>query len=160
MDRAKRDEARTPFRVLSPIHQANRQARLFIDELLKDLGVTADDGQLLAFIASRDGVPVTAVVRLLGVAKSTMTSILRRLEDASLLRRDSNPHDGRSDLLFVTRKGRLVAMKAREKVLEFEQELQSKMTNSDLRALDRIVNVITRETGINLPKEFPRRRNP
>jgi DNA-binding MarR family transcriptional regulator len=160
MDRRKSKAEKTPFRVLSPIHQANRQARLFIDELFGDLAITADEGQLLAFIASREGVPVTAVVRLLGVAKSTMTSVLKRLEDANLVERDANPRDGRSDLLFVTRKGRTVARKAREKVLEFEQRLQSQITASDLRALDRILKVITRETAINLPTEFPRHRNP
>jgi hypothetical protein len=47
----------TPFRILSPIHQANRQASLHIDGILKDLRVSASEGQLLAFVAARDGVP-------------------------------------------------------------------------------------------------------
>src|SRR5262245_16703733 len=102
MDKLARRLASSPFRVLSPIHQANRQASICIDTLLTDLTLSAQEGQLLAFVAARDGVPVTAIVRLLGVSKSTVTSILQRLEDSGLIRRRDNPEDARSALLFTT----------------------------------------------------------
>lgn len=149
----------SPFRVLSPIHQANRQASLHIDGLLSDLDVTAQEGQLLAFVAARDGVPVTAVVRLLGVSKSTVTSLLQRLEVAKLLRRGDNPDDARSALLFVTARGRRVGEAARERVLELERRIQARVSDADMRALSRIVDAVTAETGIDLPTEAPRRNN-
>ena len=149
----------SPFRVLSPIHQANRQTSLHLDTLLADLSVTAQEGQVLAFVSARDGVPVTAIVRLLGVSKSTVTSLLQRLETASLMRRGGNPDDARSWLVFTTPKGRRVGTAARERVLELERRIQSRITESDMRALARIVAAITTETGINLPAEVPRRRN-
>lgn len=146
------------FRVLSPIHQANRQASLHIDTLLADLSVTAQEGQLLAFVSARDGVPVTAIVRLLGVPKSTVTSVLQRLEGAGLIRRGENPEDGRSALLFATAKGRRIGAAARERVLELEQRIHARVSDADLRALGRIVAAVTAETGIDLPAESPRRR--
>jgi len=148
----------SPFRVLSPIHQANRQASLHIDALLVDLAVTAQEGQLLAFVAARDGVPVTAIVRLLGVSKSTVTSLLQRLERARLIRRGDNPEDARSALLYATEKGRRVGTSARERVLALERRLQARISEADLRALARIVDAVTVETGINLPAEAPRRK--
>src|SRR5262245_31821176 len=105
---SQRPAATSPFRVLSPIHQANRQASLHIDSLLADLSVTSQEGQLLAFVTARDGVPVTAIVRLLGVPKSTVTSLLQRLETAGLMRRGDNPDDARSWLVFPTAKGRRI----------------------------------------------------
>lgn len=150
--------ATTPFRVLSPIHQANRQASLHIDALLADLSVTAQEGQLLAFVSARDGVPVMAIVRLLGVPKSTVTSLLRRLENAGLTRRGDNPEDARSWLVFTTAKGRRIGTTARKRVLDFEQRIQARVAEADLRALRRIVDAVTTETGINLPAEAPRRR--
>ena len=148
------------FRILSPIHQANRQASLHIDTLLADLSVTAQEGQALAFVCARDGVPVTAIVRLLGVSKSTVTSLLQRLETAGLMRRGGNPDDARSWLVFTTPKGRRVGAAARERVLEFERRIQARVTKADTRALAKIVNAVTAETGINLPAEVPRRLNP
>lgn len=110
---------------------------------------------MLAFIAARDdvGVPVTAVVRLLGVPKSTITSLLKRLERAGLIRRGQNPYDARSQLLFVTEKGAQTGNAARERVQAFERRLQAQVSEADMRALARIVNAVTSETGINLPAE-------
>ncbi|HEV8410410.1 MAG TPA: MarR family winged helix-turn-helix transcriptional regulator [Gemmatimonadaceae bacterium] len=153
----RRRNTASPFRVLSPIHQANRQAGLYIDGLLAEFGISAQEGQLLAFVAARDGVPVTAIVRLLGVPKSTMTSLLHRLERAKLLMRDANPQDARSALLFVTVKGRRAGALARERVLELERRIQSRVSAADMRALARIVGAVTAETGIDLPGEAPRR---
>jgi DNA-binding MarR family transcriptional regulator len=151
--------AMSPFRVLSPIHQANRQASLRIDGLLADLSVTGQDGQLLAFVGARDGVPVTAICRLLGVPKSTVTSMLKRLETAGLTCRGSNPGDARSWLVFATRKGRSIGAAARERVLDLELRIQAHLVQADLDALVRIVNAVTTETGIDLPAEAPRGRN-
>ena len=143
----------SPFRILSPIHQANRQASLHIDALLSDLRVSASEGQLLAFVAAREGVPVTAVVRLLGVSKSTITSLLQRLERSGLIRRAENPEDARSQLLFVTKKGAHVGMVARDRVKDLEHRLQARVSDADMRALVRVVDAVTAETGINLPVE-------
>lgn len=158
MPRRTETTAASAFRVLSPIHQANRQASLHIDGLLADLAVTAHEGQLLAFVSAREGVPVTAIVRLLAVPKSTATSLLQRLERARLIRRRQNPSDARSALLVATDEGRRIGMAARERVLEFERRVQGRLSTADLRALARVVDAVTAETGINLPAESPRRR--
>jgi DNA-binding MarR family transcriptional regulator len=147
-----------PFRILSPIHQANRQASLHIDALLSDLRVSASEGQLLAFVAARKGVPVTAVARLLGVPKSTITSLLQRLEGAQLIRRGHNPEDARSQLLFVSERGARVGMIARDRVVGLERRLQARLSETDMRALARIVDAVTAETGINLPAENSSRK--
>lgn len=151
--------ATSPFRVLSPIHQANRQASLHIDTLLANLSVTAQEGQLLAFVSARDGVPVTAIVRLLGVPKSTVTSLLQRLEASGLTRRGDNPDDARSWLVFPTTRGRQVGAAARDRVLDLERRIQARLSAADLRALTRVVDAVTAETGIDLPAESPRRRD-
>jgi DNA-binding MarR family transcriptional regulator len=148
----------SPFRVLSPVHQANRQASLHIDTLLADLSVTAQEGQVLAFVGARDGVPVTAIVRLLGLSKSTVTSLLKRLETTGLMRRGDNPHDARSWLVFATPKGHRVGTSARQRVLDLDRRIQAHLSAADVRALARIVAAVTAETGIDLPAETPRRR--
>src|SRR5262245_30202141 len=159
MTRNDKQTQASPFRVLSPVHQASRQASLYIDALLADLSVTAQEGQLLAFVAARDGSPVTAIVRLLGVSKSTVTSLLQRLEGANLLQRRRNPKDARSALLLTTDKGRRLGLRARDRVLEFDRRIAARVSEADLRALTRIVKAVTAETGIDLTAETPRRRN-
>jgi DNA-binding MarR family transcriptional regulator len=123
--------------------------------LLGDLDVGAQEGQLLAFVAARDGVPVTAIVRLLGVSKSTVTSLLQRLERRNLIRRRDNPEDARSALLLVTDAGKRIGVAARDRVLELDRRIVAHVSEADLRALVRIVDAVTIETGINLPAEHP-----
>lgn len=147
-----------PLRVLSPLHQAQRQTSLHLDALLADLGVTAQEAQLVAFVAARDGVPVTAVVKVLGVSKSTVTSMLGRLERLGLLERADNPDDARSALLRATRRGAAAGARARERVVAFEHRLMARLATADVAALARIVAAITGETGIDLTKAVPRRR--
>lgn len=147
------------MRVLSPIHQANRQASLYLDRSLADLGISAQEGQLLAFVAARDGVPVKAIARLLGVVNSTLTTILRRLEGKGLLLRSENPSDARSSLLLATEEGRRIGELARARVLQLERRVQAHLSDADLAALLRIVAAVTVETGIDLPAESPRRRD-
>ena len=149
----------SPFVVLSLIHQANRQASLYIDAMFSDLDVSAQEGQLLSFVGLRDGVPVTAIVRLLGVSKSTVTSLLQRLERRRLISRRGNPEDARSALLLATEKGRRVGAVARDRVLALDQKITSRISAADIRALSRIVRAVTAETGIDLTAEHPRRRN-
>lgn len=146
------------MRVLSPLHQAHRQTSLHLDAVLADLGVTAQEAQLVAFVAARDGVPVTAVVKLLGVSKSTVTSMLRRLEGVGLLERETNPEDARSALLRATRRGASTGAAARERVVAFEQQVLARVSAADVAALGRVVAAITRETGIDLTRAVPRRR--
>jgi DNA-binding MarR family transcriptional regulator len=74
--------------------------------------------------------------------------------------RDANPQDARSALLFVTVKGRRAGARARERVLELEHRIQSRVSAADMRALARIVGAVTAETGIDLPGEAPRRDHP
>ena len=141
-----------PFRILSPIRQANRQASLHIDALLSDLRVSASEGQLLAFVAAREGVPVTAVVRLLGVPNQRSPAVAAT-GASGLIRRAENPEDARSQLLFVTKKGAHVGMVARDRVKDLEHRLQARVSDADMRALGRVVDAVTAETGINLPGE-------
>jgi hypothetical protein len=60
-------------------------------------------------------------VRLLGVPKSTVASLLQRLEAAGLTRRGDNPDDARSWLVFPTAKGPRIGAGARDRVLDFER---------------------------------------
>ena len=146
------------MRVLSPLHQAHRQTALHIDGLLADLGVSAQEGQLLAFVAARDGVPVSAACTLLGVPKSTVTSLVRRLEALGLLVRGPNPDDARSSLLRTSAAGARAGAAARERVAAFERRLLTRVAAADVRALARVVDAVTAETGIDLTRAVPARR--
>jgi DNA-binding MarR family transcriptional regulator len=63
------------------------------------------DITVLALLHQNENLQVKDVCKELGVAKSTMTSILKRLESSEYLVRRKVEHDGRGFYLGITEKG-------------------------------------------------------
>jgi DNA-binding MarR family transcriptional regulator len=89
--------------------------RLFIlgqlaDDLLgrsmTGLRVLPNDFAVLSAIGALEPVMPSRLAALLGMPPTTLSSYLRRLEAARLVRRKPNPNDGRSSLLELTKSGK------------------------------------------------------
>lgn len=63
---------------------------------------------LLGWIAGSKGCSVQEIADGLGLTPPTVSVGVRRLEEAGLLKRKSNPHDKRAVQCFLTAKGRAV----------------------------------------------------
>jgi DNA-binding MarR family transcriptional regulator len=70
------------------------------------LGVTGPQRLVLRIVGRFPGICAGDLARLLHVHPSTLTGILARLERQRLIRRRSDPRDGRRSLLGLTGKGR------------------------------------------------------
>lgn len=53
--------------------------------------------------------PIGELARVIGIKQSTFTSMLDRLQQTGLVRREINPNDRRSFLIHVTGEGRGMA---------------------------------------------------
>jgi MarR family transcriptional regulator, organic hydroperoxide resistance regulator len=71
------------------------------------LGVTAPQRLVIRIVGRFPGIPAGHLARLLHVHPSTLTGIVKRLERQALIRRRTDPRDGRRLLLSLTDKGRL-----------------------------------------------------
>ncbi len=151
-----------PTPLLSLLHQAHVQTSLHLDRALADLGVTAQEAQLLAFVAVRGKAAIGSVRKLLGCPKSTLTSLLRRLAGRQLIALAANQDDRRSGLVVATPAGAALGEQARQRVLALETQLQARVAAADRRALERLVAAINDLTGLDLPAEhpLPNHRNP
>jgi DNA-binding MarR family transcriptional regulator len=71
------------------------------------LGVTGPQRLVVRILGRFPGIPAGHLATLLHVHPSTVTGILKRLERQGLIRRRSDPRDGRRSLLSLTDKGRV-----------------------------------------------------
>lgn len=79
-------------------------------------GLTGKDGTLLAHIEDPSGTSPSRLARHLGIAPSTLSAALARLEAAGLLRLDTHPADARRRIVRLTSDGRQAVL--RESVLD------------------------------------------
>ena len=72
------------------------------------MGVTGPQRLVVRIVSRFPGAPAGWIAQLLHVHPSTLTGVLRRLERQRLIRRSSDPTDGRRALFTITGRGRRV----------------------------------------------------
>lgn len=92
--------------LISQIKQVS--GRIF-EKLLAEAGVDAfngPQGRILYVLWQRDNVPIAELSQKTGLAKTTLTSMLDRMEQGGLVRRGYDPADRRQILISLTGKAR------------------------------------------------------
>lgn len=128
-------ETRTGF-LITQIKQM--QGRVF-QRLLAQSKVdefNGPQGRILYVLWQEDGVPIARLVQQTGLAKSTLTSMLARMEDAGLITRGTSEQDGRQVIVRLTGK----ALGLQEKYEQVSEEMNKLfyrgMTQEDAAVLD------------------------
>jgi DNA-binding MarR family transcriptional regulator len=130
------------LRFLSPIHKAHRQISELLEKRCSDLGITAAEGQLLSYLRSYSPAPVSEFRRVLGVRRSTLTSMLDRLQARKWLVRQPSPRDRRVILVGLTETGRDVAGRIRAAMEQLEAEIGGRIGPNDLKGFGAVLSAI------------------
>jgi len=93
--------------LLSKVHQL--MGRVF-NRLLREHGIELNSaqGRILFVLWKQDGIPITELARATMLSKSTLTSMLDRLEETGHIRREPSPGDRRITLITLTERNRLL----------------------------------------------------
>ena len=142
-----------PLRYLSPIHKAVRQIALFLGPRCAELGVSPAEGHLLSYLRSYAPCPITEIVRVFGIRPSTMTSILQRLDERGLVRREPDPDDRRSVRVSLTREGKVVADHINRLVRELESRIGARVGQRELAGFRSVMGAVEAATGVQVRKE-------
>ena len=128
-------ETRTGF-LISQIKQV--QGRIF-QRLLSESGVeefNGPQGRILYVLWQEDGIPIARLVRQTGLAKSTLTAMLTRMEDSGLITRENSSVDKRQVIISLTDKARGLQDKYEQVSEKMNQLFYRGMTQEDADILD------------------------
>lgn len=139
-----------PLLFLSPLHRATRQIGIYLAVRMGTIGLQNAEGHLLSFLRSYSPSPISELIRVFGLKKSTMTSLLDRLERRGLVRRESHPKDRRSFLVHVTEEGRRLADEVQRPVEELEKKVRDEINEEDLRGFQRVLESIAKVTEVDV----------
>jgi DNA-binding MarR family transcriptional regulator len=92
-------------------------------------------GSVLLPLFEEDGLRMGALAARARLSKQTMTTVIRLMEEAGLVTRGADPHDGRAILVRLTARSREFAPVAGQVVAELEGRVARRLAPDAYRAL-------------------------
>ena len=108
-------------------------------EVLGSVGLTPALFGLLNVIGAREGAIQQELGSAMGIDRSTMVSLIDQLESANLAKRRPSATDRRAREIAITPKGRRLLQRARQMVLETEDEVLAGLTAAERTELVRLL---------------------
>ena len=91
------------------VTKINERGERIFEKVLAERGIDAFNGaqgRILYVLWQQDGVPIKTVSDTCGLAITSLTTMLERMERQGLIRREPDSRDKRKTLLFLTDKAR------------------------------------------------------
>jgi len=142
-----------PLRIVSPVHKATRQLGIWMAEASQALGVEPSEGHLLSYTLLYGPCPPSELSRVFGMAPSTLTGVLDRLERAGMLVREPNAADRRSFLVRVTPEGGDVASELRARLERLEAEILERVGEKGMTGFEEVMTALGDITRIDVRDE-------
>lgn len=116
-------------------------ARMYNEEARK-FDSTMATGFTLLSIDPKAGTPSTALGPKMGMEATSLSRILKTMEERSLIERKANPKDGRGVLIHLTPFGLEKREDAKTVVLRFNEVVNGEVTEKDLQGFFKVIGVI------------------
>src|SRR5580658_6514269 len=114
------------------------------NQLVTEFGITQSIGYLLINIDEKEGTTVSQAATLLGLKSTSLSRMLRQMEQSGLIYRESNEGDKRSVKIYLTALGEEKRHLARVLVKQFNNYLDDHITENDKQYLIKILKKINK----------------
>lgn len=109
------------------------------NEVAAGYGATMATGYVLLSIDKEKGTPSTALGPKMGMEATSLSRILKSMEEKALIERKPNPNDGRSVLVFLTPFGIEKREDAKMAVINFNTQVSQRFAPEDLSVFFRVI---------------------
>lgn len=116
-------------------------SRMYNEEATK-YGGTMASGFVLLSMDKENGTPSTALGPKMGMEATSITRILKTMEERGLIYRKKNPDDGRGVLLFLTEYGKENRELSRNAVLKFNETVKQHVSEEKLKQFMEVAETI------------------
>ena len=106
-------------------------------------GSTMATGFALLSIDPEKGTPSTSLGPKMGMEATSLSRILKSMEEKGLITRKKNPEDGRSVLLHLTDFGKEMREYSKGVVIKFDDAVKEAVPEEDLKTFIQVATTIT-----------------
>lgn len=128
-----------PLRLIPQIHRATHGLGL---RIASSLGVTQAEAHILQHLASAGDGTVGELHRAFAHRRSTLTSVLDRLEERGLVLRTASRKDRRTFLVSLTPEGKIAAARVHSDLQGLERAALSDVAERDLKGFANVLAAI------------------
>ena len=90
------------------------------------------------------GTPSTALGPLMGMEPTSLSRILKTMEDKGAISREKNPNDGRGVIIKLTDFGKEMREISKESVIKFNDIVKQHVTTEELEAFFKVTSTINK----------------
>ncbi len=116
-------------------------ARMYNEEA-KKFGSTMAVGFALLSIDPKKGTPSTSLGPKMGMEATSLSRILKSMEEKGLIERRPNPDDGRGVLIYLTPFGLEKRKDSKDVVLRFNEVIREQLSEQQLRGFFQVMETI------------------
>ncbi|HEX6452847.1 MAG TPA: MarR family transcriptional regulator [Trebonia sp.] len=125
-----------------------RRLRRAQAEQLRPLGLTPAQGRALRVITRSEApLRMTELAENLGIVPRSVTTVVDALEEAGLLRRETDPRNRRAILLHLTDRGRAVREDMRDARQRAAEDLFAPLSPGDRETLGALLSSLDRQSA-------------
>lgn len=121
-------------------------------------GITQGIGYALVNIG-KEGIPATKIAPLMGMTSSSLSRLLKTMENDGLIYRKPDKEDKRVVRIFLTKEGQSLKEKIENIVLAFNYELFEKISPEELSAFARVTQLIKEQVRYEVDKFMENRKS-
>ncbi len=107
-------------------------------------------GFVVLNIDYENGTPSTSLGPLMGMEATSLSRLLKSMEEKGVIYREKNPDDGRGVLIKLTELGKQKREQAKESVLRFNNVIQQNVSERDLEGFFKVTSTINEMVSKNL----------
>jgi DNA-binding MarR family transcriptional regulator len=130
-----------PF-IIPAIERAAHAIAQWIDQTFRELRITQAEAHVLAYLSHHAPCAINDVHHHFGHKRSTLTSLLDRLERQGWILRVPHPTSRRSVQIELTERGRQIGERVNIAVQHLEEQLTAYIGNDDIATFLRVASTI------------------
>jgi DNA-binding MarR family transcriptional regulator len=131
--------------LIPALERATHTLALWIERNFSDLRLTQAEAHVLAALSELSPCSINDLHHRFGHKRSTLTSLLDRLEERGWVRRGAHPASRRLVMVELTEEGRLVANRAQLAGRELEARLMTHLDSADMASFARVLSALEEE---------------
>mgnify|MGYP000516636989 FL=1 len=132
-----------------------REAGKFISQTIKEEGVGTAEFDLIHVVRKRPGITQSEICRILGADKGAVAKQTANLEAKGYLQRQSNPSDGRSQLIYPTEQAQRLKKAKAHIETGWEEGLVEPLSHEEREEFARLLDILYTRCKAESKADFP-----